>query len=70
MNLLKIEKRLCKSKFWEFTANQFLRFLTLRTWIASYTLKFAELIIANFNFASEAKCKNQNNAIFSEFTVS
>ena len=29
----------------------------------------AALIILNFNFASEAKRKNQTNAIFSEFTV-
>ena len=41
----------------------------MRTWSASYTLKEAALIIANFHFESEAKRKNLTNAIFSEFTV-
>ena len=45
------------SKFCEFTENRFLRFLTLRTWSASFTLKVAALIIAIIKFASEAKRK-------------
>ena len=43
--------------FCEFTENRFLRFLTLS---ASNTIKVATLIIANFNFATEAK--RQKNA--------
>ena len=61
-----------KSKFCEFKEKYFLRFLILRTWSTSYTLKVAALIIANFNFASEAKRKKRKfltNAIFTEFTV-
>ena len=36
-------------------------FLTLRTWSASYTLQVAALMIANLNFASEAKRKKRKN---------
>ena len=52
-------QKIVLSKFCEFTENRFLLFLTLRTWSASYTLKVAALIIANFNFASEAKRKKR-----------
>ena len=34
-------QKIVQSKFCEFTENRFLRFLTLRTWSASYTLKVA-----------------------------
>ena len=65
-------QKIVYSKFCEFTENRFLRFLTLRTWSASYTLQVAALIIANFNFASEAirkKRKKLSYVIFFEFTV-
>ena len=47
-------QKIVQSKFCELTENRFLRFLSLRTRSASYTLKVAALIITNFNFAPEA----------------
>ena len=50
-----------KSKFCEFTVNRLLRFLTLRTWSARYTLKVAALMIANFDFTSENNGKKRKS---------
>ena len=70
--VLQIHKRLCNVNFANLQKIVFHDFKDCElaaTWSASYTLKMATLIIANFNFTSEAKRKNQTNAIFTEFTV-
>ena len=49
-----VQSKFCKIDFCVFKLCEL-----AATWSASYTLKVAARIIANFNFASEAKCKKK-----------
>ena len=60
--ILWIHKILCRVNFANLQKIEFYVFYLgelAATWSASYTLKVAALIIANFNFASEAKRKEK-----------